>query len=82
MHLSAVVLDAMHAFDVTFFQTMATYVEEIPEPTFVQDFLDSTGCCVIVLCSLVSLNWTHLFDGPVNRNTDSQPIDRFIFAED
>lgn len=78
MLLPSVAFDAIRAFDLLF-QTMAEYVEEIPEPSFVQDFLDGTCCCVIVLCSLISLNWTHLVGGTVNRKTDSQPIDRFAF---
>ncbi len=42
------------------FQTLALYFESLPEPTFVQDFLDGTCCCVLVLYCFVSLNWAHI----------------------
>jgi len=51
--------------------TMSSYVQEIPEPSFVQDFIDGTCCCILLICSMLSLNWRHLVAKPAGKNNDS-----------
>ena len=63
------------------FQTLALYFDSIPEPTFVQDFLDGTCCCVLVLYCFVSLNWAHIVQAKSkpSDSVEAASLSRFTF---